>query len=125
LIPQNTYEWIFGNEFGEMRELWRLIFPSIIAMSLSAVVGNLLHAQNRFVELARNHFFALVIMMASFLLMKNFEVSVKYTLLYSFDVGVVFLMIFNLLSSNIRIFNKRLWVDNTLILLRLVKIRID
>ncbi len=125
LIPQNTYEWIFGNEFGEMRELWRLIFPSIIAMSLSAVVGNLLHAQNRFVELARNHFFALVIMMTSFVLMKNFEVSVKYTLLYSFDVGVVFLMIFNLLSSNIRIFNKRLWVDNTLILLRLVKIRID
>lgn len=123
-IPQFAYQWVFGKEFGAMRELWRLIFPGVIAMSLSAVLGNLLHAQNRFIELAKNHFFALLAMLLAFSLMRYFEVSVKYTLLYSFDFGVVFLMIFNVLSLKIRIFNKRFWKVNTLIMIRLIKMRI-
>lgn len=124
-IPQFAYQWVFGKEFGAMRELWRLIFPGVIAMSLSAVLGNLLHAQNRFIELAKNHFFALLAMLLTFSLMRYFEVSVKYTLLYSFDFGVVFLMIFNVLSLKIRIFNKRFWKVNTLIMIRLIKMRIS
>lgn len=123
-IPQFAYEWLFGKEFGSMRELWRLIFPGVIAMSLSAVLGNLLHAQNRFIELAKNHLFALLIMLLVLISMQYFGISVKYTLLCSFDFGVVFLMIFNVLSLKIGIFNKRFWKVNTLIMLRLIKMRI-
>lgn len=123
-IPQFAYQWIFGEEFGSMKELWRLIFPGVIAMSLSAVMGNLLHAQNRFIELAKNHLLALSMMFVVFYFLKILGVSVKYTLLCSFDFGVFFLVVFNVLSLQIPVFNKRFWKDNTLIMLRLVKMRI-
>lgn len=124
LIPQFAYEWVFGEEFGSMKQLWRLIFPGVVAMSFSAVLGNLLHAQNRFIELAKNHFLALLIMLVSFYFMKIMGVSVKHTLLYSFDFGVFLLVVFNVLSLKIPLFNKRFWKDNTLIMLRLLKKRL-
>ena len=40
LVPQSVFQWVFGSEFGGVKQVLLLLAPGILAIAFSNVIGN-------------------------------------------------------------------------------------
>lgn len=125
VVPEDVYSWVFGSDFSEMKDRLVLISPGILALAVSAPLGHLLHARNRFLTLLVNHSIAwmsmLVISTLFFYDQMECVLVSPFWLLIGLDVALILVLLLNLYSLQLTNYFLSRFKVNSLITLRLLK----
>jgi len=125
VVPEDVYSWVLGSDFFEMKNRLVLISPGILALAVSAPLGHLLHARNRFSTLLVNHLMSWVFMLAvsSLFFVDQMEcVSTDpFWLLMGLNFALFALLLLNLYSLQLTKYFLGRFAVNSLITLRLAK----
>lgn len=125
VVPEDVYSWVFGSDFSEMKDRLVLISPGILALAVSASLGHLLHARNKFSSLLVNHLISWVFMLAISTLFFVGQMECVSTnpfwLLMGLNVALITLLILNLYSLQLTKYFLIRFKVNSLITLRLAK----
>jgi O-antigen/teichoic acid export membrane protein len=125
VVPEDIYSWVFGSDFSEMKDRLVLISPGILALAVSAPLGHLLHARNRFLTLLVNHSIAwmsmLVISTLFFYDLMECVLVSPFWLLIGLDVALILVLLLNLYSLQLTNYFLSRFKVNSLITLRLLK----
>ena len=125
VVPGDVYTWVFGRDFSTMKERLVLITPGILALAVSAPLGHLLHARNRFLTLLANHSiaWATMLMVSVLFFYDQMEcVSLRpFWLLIGLDIALVLVLFLNLYSLQLTKYFLDRFQVNSLITLRLLK----
>jgi O-antigen/teichoic acid export membrane protein len=125
VVPEDVYSWVFGSDFSEMKDRLVLISPGILALAVSAPLGHLLHARNRFSTLLVNHSMAWILMLMVSVLFFYDQMecvsSSPFWLLIGLDVALILILLLNLYSLQLTNYFLSRFKVNSLITLRLLK----
>lgn len=122
-IPSGVYQFIFGFEFGDMRMLSIALIPAIISVSLTANLGNYLHAVNRFKVLFWNHFVGFLALIAFAYFGWVLERLNDLWMIESIDLAFFLILILHLKSVNWKISEWKQLVGNLLIIKRFIGLK--
>lgn len=124
VVPGDVYTWVFGRDFSTMKGRLILITPGILALAVSAPLGHLLHARNRFLKLLVNHSiaWATMLMVSGLFFYDQIEcISLNpFWLLIGLNAALLVVLLSNLKSLKLTKYFLLRFPVNTLITCRLV-----